>query len=206
MGLVEFIDKHRSIISSRIAELFGGQRTHTGRNRSTGTSSVAATTPFETQPGRNTTAAGESRRAAATTPGAGEILQCRTDGLEIGHLRCFLDDQAHSEVVSEPRDDSFFVPTVLIDHLLGFIAGHMQRVGLVERIRLRRIARLESDDRPVFERQFDGGDRRRTGRILRILRSTRTRESGTCKSRTGESCTGEARFGLALAAERIRSQ
>ncbi len=206
MGLVEFLDKHRSIISSRIAEFFGGQRTHTGRNRSTGTSRVAATTPFETQPRRNTTAAGESRRAAATTPGAGEILQCRTDGLEIGHLRCFLDDQAHSEVVSEPRDDSFFVPTVLIDHLLGFIAGHMQRVGLVERIRLRRIARLESDDRPVFERQFDGGDRRRTGRILRILRSTRTCESGTSKSRSFESCAGEARFGLALAAERIRSQ
>jgi hypothetical protein len=79
----------------------------------------------------------------------------------------------------------------------------MQRVGLVERIRLRSIARLESDDRPVFERQFDGWDRRRTGRILRILRCTRTSESGTCKSRSFESCAREARFGLALAAERI---
>jgi hypothetical protein len=82
----------------------------------------------------------------------------------------------------------------------------MQRVGLVERIRLRRIARLESDDRPVFKRQFDGWDRRRTGRILRILRSTRTCESGACKSRPGEPCAGEARFGLARAAKRIRTQ
>ena len=172
MGLVEFIDEYRSIIASRIAEFFGGQGAHASRNRSTGTSSVAATTPFETQPWRNSSAAGESRRSAATTPGAGEIFQLRTDGFEIGHLRCFPDDQAHSKIVSEPRDDSFFVPTVLIDHLLGFIAGHMQRVGLVERIRLRRIARLESDDRPVFERQFDGWHRRRTGRILRILRCT----------------------------------
>ena len=182
MGLVEFIDEYRSIIASRIAEFFGGQSAHASRNRSTGTSCVAATASFETQPGGNTTAAGEPRRSAATTPGAGEIFQCRSDGLEIGHLRCFFDDQADGKVVSKPRDDSFFVPSVLIDHLLGFIAGHMQRVGLVERIRPRRIARLESDDRPVFERQFDGWHRRRTGRILRILRCTRTSKSRSCKS------------------------
>ena len=206
MGLVEFIDEYRSIIASRIAEFFGGQGAHAGRNRSTGTSRVAATASFETQPGGNTTAAGEPRRSAATTPGAGEIFQCRTDGLEIGHLRCFLDDQAYGEVVPKPRDDSFFVPSVLIDHLLGFIAGHMQRVGLIERIRPRRIARLESDDRPVFERQFDGWHRRRTGRVLRILRCTRTSKSRSCKSRSFESCAREARFGLALATERIRPQ
>ena len=57
MGLVEFIDEYRSIIASRIAEFFGGQSAHAGRNRSTGTARVAATTSFETQPGGNTTAA-----------------------------------------------------------------------------------------------------------------------------------------------------
>jgi hypothetical protein len=57
MGLVEFIDEYRSIIASRIAEFFGGQSAHASRNRGTGTSRVAATASFETQPGRNTTAA-----------------------------------------------------------------------------------------------------------------------------------------------------
>jgi hypothetical protein len=57
MGLVEFIDKYRSVIASRIAEFFGGQGAHAGRNRGTGTSRVAATASFETQPRRNTTAA-----------------------------------------------------------------------------------------------------------------------------------------------------
>jgi hypothetical protein len=57
MGLVEFIDEYRSIIASRIAEFFGGQGSHAGRNRGTGTSRVAATASFETQPGRNTSAA-----------------------------------------------------------------------------------------------------------------------------------------------------
>jgi hypothetical protein len=57
MGLVEFIDEYRSIIASRIAEFFGGQGAHAGRNRGTGTSRVAATASFETQPGGNTTAA-----------------------------------------------------------------------------------------------------------------------------------------------------
>jgi hypothetical protein len=56
MGLVEFIDEYRSIIAGRIAEFFGGQGSHAGRNRSTGTSRVAATASFETQPRRNTAA------------------------------------------------------------------------------------------------------------------------------------------------------
>ena len=76
MGLVEFIDKYRSIIASRIAEFFGGQSAHAGRNRSTGTSSVAATTPFETQPWRNSSAAGESRRSAAAVTGRSSTCTC----------------------------------------------------------------------------------------------------------------------------------
>jgi hypothetical protein len=57
MGLVEFIDEYCSIIASRIAEFFGGQGAHADRKRCTGTSLVAATASFETQPGGNTTAA-----------------------------------------------------------------------------------------------------------------------------------------------------
>jgi len=55
MGLVEFIDEYGRIIARCIAEFFGRQRTHAGRRWGTWSSGIAATTPFETQPGRNAT-------------------------------------------------------------------------------------------------------------------------------------------------------